>query len=76
MTRTYVLDTNVLLHDPEALFAFEDHAIVLPFAVIEEIDNQKKRQDEIGRNAREVSQKLDALLGQAVNQASSGTVAS
>jgi PhoH-like ATPase len=61
MTKTYVLDTNVLLHDPEALFAFEDHAIVLPFAVIEEIDNQKKRQDEIGRNARDVSQKLDAL---------------
>ena len=61
MTKTYVLDTNVLLHDPEALFAFEEHAIVLPFAVIEEIDNQKKRQDEIGRNAREVSQKLDVL---------------
>jgi len=56
-----VLDTNVLLHDPEALFAFGDNAIVLPFAVIEEIDNQKKRQDEIGRNAREISQKLDAL---------------
>jgi PhoH-like ATPase len=61
MTKTYVLDTNVLLHDPEALLAFEDNAIVLPFVVIEEIDNQKKRQDEIGRNAREVSQKLDAL---------------
>jgi PhoH-like ATPase len=61
MVKTYVLDTNVLLHNPEALFAFQDNNVVLPFAVIEEIDNQKKRQDEIGRNARVVSQKLDAL---------------
>ncbi len=61
MTKTYVLDTNVLLHNPEAMFAFQDNKVVIPFAVIEEIDNQKKRQDEIGRNARTVSQTLDAL---------------
>jgi PhoH-like ATPase len=61
MNKTYVLDTNVLLHDPEAILAFREHQVVLPFAVIEEIDNQKRRQDEIGRNAREVSRKLDNL---------------
>jgi PhoH-like ATPase len=61
MPKTYVLDTNVLLHNPEAIFAFEDNEVVIPLAVIEEIDNQKKRQDEIGRNARVVSQKLDEM---------------
>ena len=61
MRKTYVIDTNVLLHNPNALFAFEDNNVVIPFAVIEEIDNQKKRQDEIGRNARVVSRELDAL---------------
>lgn len=64
MRKTYVLDTNVLLHNPNAIFAFEDNKVVLPFAVIEEIDNQKKRQDEIGRNARVVSRELDALRGE------------
>ena len=61
MPKTYILDTNVLLHNPQAMFAFQDNEVVIPFAVIEEIDNQKKRQDEIGRNARIVSQMLDAL---------------
>lgn len=61
MRKTYVIDTNVLLHNPNALFAFEENELVIPFAVIEEIDNQKKRQDEIGRNARVVSRELDAL---------------
>jgi len=61
MPKTYVLDTNVLLHDPRALFVFEEHRVVIPMAVIEEIDNQKRRQDEIGRNARSVSRMLDAL---------------
>jgi len=61
MTKTYVMDTNVLLHNPEALFTFEDNEVVVPLAVIEEIDNQKKRQDEVGRNARIVSQMLDNL---------------
>ncbi len=64
MRKTYVLDTNVLLHNPDAIFAFEDNNVVVPFAVIEEIDNQKKRQDEIGRNARVVSRELDALRGE------------
>lgn len=61
MGKTYVLDTNVLLHDPKSLFAFQENAVVIPLAVVEEIDNQKKRQDEIGRNARSVSRILDDL---------------
>jgi PhoH-like ATPase len=61
MSTIYVLDTNVLLHDPKALFAFHDGKVVIPLAVIEEIDSQKRRQDEIGRNARIVSRKLDEL---------------
>lgn len=59
--KTFVLDTNILLHTPQALFVFEDNCVVIPLAVIEEIDNQKRRQDEIGRNAREVSRLLDEM---------------
>jgi PhoH-like ATPase len=59
--KTYVLDTNVLLHDPEALNAFEENDIVIPLVVIEEIDSQKKRQDEVGRGARRVAHHLDDL---------------
>ncbi len=61
MNKTFVLDTNVLLHDPEAIHAFCDNDLVIPLAVIEEIDDQKRRQDEIGRNARMVSRSLDSL---------------
>jgi len=61
MKKTYVLDTNVLLHDPTAIFAFDDNHVIIPIVVIEEIDSQKKRQDSVGRNAREVSRYLDDL---------------
>ena len=59
--KIYVVDTNVLLHDPQAIFAFKDNHLILPLAVIEELDDQKSRQDEIGRNARTVSRQLDQL---------------
>jgi PhoH-like ATPase len=59
--KTFVLDTNVLLHDPEALGAFEENDVVIPLVVIEEIDSQKKRQDEVGRSARRVAHLLDDL---------------
>lgn len=61
MPTTYVLDTNVFLHDPKALHAFKEANVVIPFSVIEEIDNQKKNQNEIGRHARIISQELDKL---------------
>lgn len=60
MKNIFVLDTSVLLHDPTALESF-DGDVVLPIVVIEEIDGQRKRQDEVGRNARVVSSSLDRL---------------
>ncbi len=57
----FVLDTNVLLHDPQSLFKFEDNAIIIPITVIEEIDRFKKDMNETGRNARSVSRILDML---------------
>ena len=57
----YVLDTNVLLHDPQALFKFKENAVVVPIVVIEEIDRFKKEQSERGRSARQCSRHLDAL---------------
>ncbi len=61
MKKIFVLDTSILVHDPQALNAFQDNDIVIPLAVVEEIDGQKKRQDEVGRNARRVSAFLDRL---------------
>ena len=61
MKKNYVLDTNVLLHDPEAQGAFEDNNVNIPITVIEEIDRFKKNLDEMGRNARYVSRYLDRL---------------
>lgn len=61
MKKVFVLDTSVLVHDPQALNAFQDNDIIIPIAVVEEIDGHKKRQDEVGRNARWVSAFLDKL---------------
>ncbi len=59
--RTYVLDTNVLLYDPGSLHAFNEHHLVLPITVIEEIDRFKRDLNETGRNARTISRTLDSL---------------
>ena len=59
--KTFVLDTNVLLHNPQAIEAFADNNIVLPMTVIEELDKFKKNSDELGRNARHVIRHLDQL---------------
>ncbi|MFP4087546.1 MAG: PIN domain-containing protein, partial [Desulfobacteraceae bacterium] len=64
MPETFVLDTNVLLHNPYAIYAFSGNDVVIPLPVIEEIDNCKKAQNEIGKNARTVSNELDALRRQ------------
>jgi PhoH-like ATPase len=61
MKKNYVLDTNVLLHDPHAIFKFEDNDLFLPIYVIEEIDQFKRDSNERGRNARTVSRLLDGL---------------
>lgn len=61
MKKTYVLDTNVLLSDPNSIFSFEDNDLIIPMAVLEELDRHKSRLDEVGKNARHVSKSLDTL---------------
>lgn len=61
MKKIFVLDTNVLLHDTTALFAFDEHEVIIPAIVLEEIDSKKRNAEEIGRNARRVSRLLDGL---------------
>ena len=62
-TKLFVLDTNVLLHDPTSLFRFEEHDIFLPMIVLEELDGHKKGMTEVARNGRQTSRTLDALAG-------------
>ncbi|HEX4049159.1 MAG TPA: PIN domain-containing protein, partial [Elusimicrobiota bacterium] len=59
--KTFVLDTNVILHDPMSIFSFEGSRVVLPLTVIEELDTFKRSNDERGRSARFISRKLDEL---------------
>jgi len=59
--KTFVLDTNVLLHDPASMFSFGKHTVIIPIYVVEEIDNFKKELSERGRNARQISRNLDGL---------------
>jgi PhoH-like ATPase len=60
--RLFVLDTNVLMHDPSALFRFEEHDVYLPMMTLEELDNHKKGMSEVARNARTISRSLDQLV--------------
>ncbi len=60
--RLFVLDTNVLMHDPTALFRFQEHDIYLPMVVLEELDNNKKGHSEVARNARQASRFMDELM--------------
>jgi len=62
-SKLFVLDTNVLMHDPMCLFRFEEHDIFLPMIVLEELDGHKKGMTEVARNARQTSRTLDALAG-------------
>lgn len=61
MKKTIVLDTNVLLSDPLAIYAFEDNNVFIPSVVLEELDSKKKLSDELGRNARHIARELDSL---------------
>jgi PhoH-like ATPase len=78
--KNYVLDTNVLLHDARALYAFADNNVVIPIFVIEEIDTFKKDQSELGRNARQIARLLDEHrskpggLAQPQKMATGGTI--
>src|SRR5690242_172430 len=61
-TKLFVLDTNVLMHDPTSLFRFEEHDVFIPMAILEELDNNKKGMSEVARNARQASRYLDELV--------------
>jgi PhoH-like ATPase len=81
MRKIFVLDTNVLLHDPQAIGRFEDNHVVVPIEVVEEIDRFKRDPSEKGRNARQVSRLLDELRnrgnlaeGVAIDEVSGGTL--
>ncbi|HEX7570602.1 MAG TPA: PhoH family protein [Verrucomicrobiae bacterium] len=62
--KNYILDTNVLLHDPNSLVNFKEHTVLVPIEVIEEIDRFKRESTELGRNARTVSRMLDGFRGE------------
>lgn len=79
MAKHFVLDTNVLLHNAEAITCFADNIVILPMTVIEELDKFKKNNDELGRNARHVIRTLDDLrnkgnLGEGVRMDNGGTL--
>ncbi len=71
-SKLFVLDTNVLLHDPSSLFRFEEHDIFLPMIVLEELDAHKKGMTEVARNGRQASRSLDALAEHQDSDISSG----
>src|SRR5712664_4891430 len=62
--KNYILDTNVLLHDPNSLLSFQKNNVLIPIEVIEEIDRFKRESTELGQNARSVSRTLDGLRGE------------
>ncbi|MDC0475585.1 PhoH family protein [Methylophilaceae bacterium] len=65
--KVFVLDTNVLLHDPSSLFRFEEHDIYLPMVTIEELDNNKKGSSEVARNARQTHRYLEEIIAPATD---------
>jgi PhoH-like ATPase len=69
LSKLFVLDTNVLMHDPSSLFRFEEHDVYLPMMTLEELDDHKKGMSEVARNARQVSRSLDALVGAVADHA-------
>ncbi len=75
ITKLFVLDTNVLMHDPTSLFRFAEHDIYLPMITLEELDNHKKGMSEVARNARQVSRSLDALVADTSEDAIDGGIA-
>lgn len=70
--KLFVLDTNVLMHDPLSLFQFEEHDVYLPMMTLEELDSHKKGMSDVARNARQVSRYLDQLLGHAKGNIADG----
>lgn len=79
MKKNFIIDTNVLLHDPYSIFKFEDNNVIIPIVVLEELDQFKRNIDELGRNSRQMGRILDELrqqgsLAQGVNISEGGTL--
>jgi PhoH-like ATPase len=72
LTKLFVLDTNVLMHDPTSLFRFEEHDIFLPMVTLEELDHNKKGMTEVARNARQASRFLDEIVSGCEDSIESG----
>jgi hypothetical protein len=71
-TKLFVLDTNVLMHDPLSLFRFEEHDIYVPMMTLEELDANKKGMSEVARNARQTSRLLDEIVSGAEHDMAHG----
>jgi len=71
-TKLFVLDTNVLMHDPNSVFRFEEHDIFVPIMTLEELDNNKKGMSEVARNARQASRLLDSIVSGAEHRIADG----
>ncbi len=71
-TKLFVLDTNVLMHDPSSLFRFEEHDVYLPMVTLEELDNNKKGMTEVARNARQASRFIEEIIGSALDTLDAG----
>jgi PhoH-like ATPase len=71
-TRLFVIDTNVLMHDPTCLFRFQEHDLYIPMAILEELDNNKRGMSEVSRNARQASRFLDELISQSEGKIADG----
>ncbi len=71
-TKLFVLDTNVLMHDPTSLFRFEEHDVYVPMFVLEELDNNKKGMSEVARNARQASRFIDNLISEVESRIDEG----
>jgi PhoH-like ATPase len=74
--KLFVLDTNVLMHDPSCLFRFDEHDIYLPMITLEELDGHKKGMSEVARNARQVSRTIDSLIAAAQDRIDEGLLLS
>ena len=71
-TKLFVLDTNVLMHDPTCLYRFEEHDVFVPIMTLEELDNNKKGMTEVARNARQASRTLDDIVSSAEDAIQAG----
>ena len=72
LTKLFVLDTNVLMHDPTSLFRFEEHDVFLPIMTLEELDGHKKGLSEVARNARQASRYLDEIVSSVAGRIDAG----